>query len=127
MRKYVSLILMTFGIIPSLSFGAECVFYEYSKVGTDAVGQAINAPNEPRVAKQAVTYTSSTQSSKFNSRTTYIMVKCDAEAYWEIGTNPTAVATSSISIPADTLFYISLDYQNVDVSDYEIAFYDGTS
>ena len=78
---------------------------EYSRVASADYGSGIQAGLEPPVTQQKVSFTSSTQSSAFNSDTRLIMVHTDANCHIEIAENPTAT-TNSRRLPAgSTVFY----------------------
>lgn len=59
------------------------------------------APAEPALAIQAVTFTTSTQSSAFGSNTRLVRVAVDGKAHYLVGTDPTAT-TDHMLIHANT-------------------------
>lgn len=58
---------------------------------------------DERTTYQAVTFTTATQSNAFDSDTSIITVKADANAAIRVGGNPTAVATD-FPLEANTLY-----------------------
>ena len=100
---------------------ANAYVREYAAVGFGAPGQAMQAPHEPALASQTVSFTTSAQSAAFNANTRLIWVRADAAANIEVGDNPTATATDYPQILADTDYFFSVDGGG------KIAFYDGTS
>lgn len=76
---------------------------------------------EPGLRDQTpVTYTSSTQSAAFGADTKYIAFRSDSLVHYEVGSNPTATA-SSMAVSAGETRWIA-----VDIGD-KIAAYDGTT
>lgn len=63
---------------------------------------ALPVPVEPGIADQAVTFTTTTQSAAFASRTGLITIIADAAFHYVVGDSPTAT-TSNLKVPADTL------------------------
>lgn len=117
MKKLLLVILLLAG---SPVYAATCKISEY--VG---IRDNIQAPQEPPVARQNVTYTTSTATSVFNGSTKLIGVICDAKAHYAIGADPATTLNDSATfpfIPANTLTYFAV-FGGRDA----IAFYDGTS
>ena len=56
-------------------------------------------PREPAVTRQAVSFTTTTQSAAFQKETTLISVESSADCFLEFGTNPTAT-TSKLPLKA---------------------------
>lgn len=79
------------------------------------------APMEPAVTSQTVSFTTTTQSAAFNDRTRFIWVRVDAAANYKAGDNPTATATDYPQLQADTDYFFGVKPGD------KIAFYDGTS
>ena len=71
-------------------------------------------------ATQAVTYTTSTQSTAFDDATRIVRIIADADVFVAFGANPTATA-SSIKIPSGTVEYFEVD------AGTKVACYDGSS
>lgn len=57
-------------------------------------GNSVPVPVTPVVTHQRVSYTTSTQSAAFNGRTRLIELDLAADAYIEIGPNPTATTST---------------------------------
>ena len=116
MRKLFLLIALLFAFP---AFGATCKINEYSELMVDSSGRTVMVAKEPAIAKQQVTYTTTTASAAFNAATKFVRIVCDAKAHFEFGSAPTATATDSY-YPADTP-----EYMGVDAAD-KVAFYDGS-
>lgn len=71
-------------------------------------------------ATQAVTYTTSTQSTAFDDATRIVRIIADADVYLAFGSSPTADA-NSIKLPANTVEYFEVD------AGFKVACYDGSS
>ena len=88
---------------------------------TESVGGGkFNLPIMNPGATQAVTYTTSTQSTAFGDDTNMIRVIADADVYLDFGANPTATATA-IRVPADSVEYFAVRPGE------KVACYDGSS
>lgn len=75
-----------------------------------------NSAQEPSVANQAFTFSTTTQSNAFNARTRMVRVHTDTICSIEFGRNPTATtstrrmaagATEYFSVPADGTFKVA--------------------
>lgn len=116
-RKTVLVMLLWLAAMPVNA--AVCYISEYSTLARDAAGR--NLPVASQVlAVQAVTYTTSTQSSAFNAATRFIRLVCDAAAFFEFGASPTAT-TADAYLPGNTVEYFGVLPGEV------VALYDGTS
>lgn len=73
---------------------AKLYITEYAQLGTDSIARGVFAPEEPAIAEQVVTFTTTTQSSAFNVNTRVVRVHVDAIASLAFGTNPTATTNS---------------------------------
>jgi len=95
---------------------------EFLGMGNDAFGQLAQALAMPPLAKQNVTYTTSTQSNALNGQTKVIRIAADdsAACHVEIGSNPTATATS-VKIPAGAVDTFVVEGGEI------VACYDGSS
>ena len=81
---------------------------EYARQGRDASGFMMVVADEPPVANQTVAITAgSVQSSALNAGTKFIRVHTDAICSIEIGTNPTASATTR-RLAANSTEYFSV-------------------
>lgn len=118
MKQIFALLFLMMLSIPAMS--ATCKISEYAAIGTDATGKTIPIAVEPPAAIQEVTYTTSTQSAAFNSRTLFVRIVCDAKAHYTFGVNPTATATRPY-LAADLPEYFAIK------SNHKVAFYDGSS
>jgi hypothetical protein len=85
--------------------------------GPGKYGMAVMGPSP---ATQAVTYTTSTQSTAFGANTNLIRVIADADVYLEFGLSPAATA-NSVRVLANTV-----EYFGVNPGD-KVACYDGSS
>ena len=102
---------------------AKIVITEYPGVGMLPGGVATQAPIEPAIADQAVTYTTSTQSAVFNERTKLIRVVADAKAHINVSGNPTATANNRwVAANAPEFFWLGDGAAGL-----KLAAYDGTS
>ena len=101
------------------AMGATCKISEYWALKNDS-GISIPVADEPSIARQEVTYTSSTQSVAFNAQTRFVRIVCDAKAHFVFGANPSAAATDPY-LPADVPEYFGV------TPGHEVAFYDGTT
>lgn len=63
---------------------------------------ALPIPVEPGLVDQTVTFTTTTQSAAFASRTGLVTIIADAAFHYVVGAAPTAT-TSNLKVPADTL------------------------
>jgi hypothetical protein len=118
--KKLFAIALSLAALPS--YAATCKISEYSNMAVDEGGRVVPVAQEPAVAVQEVTYTTSAQSSAFNASTRFIRIVCDAKAHFEFGTNPTAAATDPYLAP-DAPEYFAVPRGSA----YEVAFYDGSS
>ena len=80
---------------------ATAYISEYAELAEDSNGNVIQAAKEPSVTTQTVSFTTTTQSTAFNTRTTYITISADAECHISVATSPTAT-TSTRQLQADT-------------------------
>ena len=99
---------------------------EYAKLAKDADGNTIEAGEEPAIADQTVTFTTSAQSAAFNRSTRFVLLKADADAHILFGANPTAT-TSQFRLEADVAMFFGLNADLVALGTLEVAAYDGTS
>ena len=119
MRKLCLIAALLF-VAPAWS--ATCKISEYENLIVDNSGRWVPVAQEPAIAVQEVTYTTSTQSAAFNDRTRFVRIVCDAKAHFEFGASPTAAATDPY-LSSDTPEYFGVTRG----SSLEVAFYDGTS
>lgn len=95
---------------------------EYKYLCRDEGGNVIQAGLEDGFTTgQSVAYTTSSQSAAFQDDTKLIRVSCDAEAFLDFGTNPTAAAADGVNVQADTPEFFGV------VGGQKVAAYDGTS
>lgn len=80
---------------------------EYRDRGVAGAAREIQVPQEPGLADQTVTFTTSTQSAAFNSSTRFIAIIGSAAFHYVVGANPTAT-TSGLKVPADTITHIGV-------------------
>lgn len=78
---------------------------EYASLASDIGSSGIAAPLEPAIVDQSVAVSgSSTQSSAFNARTSFVMVHAQEACCVQWGTNPTAVTTKQRMAAGETRF-----------------------
>lgn len=123
MKKIVAIALC---LTVAPAFGATCKISEYGEIVKDASAVVVPVASEPAITTQTVTYTTSTQSAKFNARTRFVRIVCDAKAHFVFGTDPTADADDPY-LSQDTPEYFGIGYQTSGTEDFEVAFYDGSS
>lgn len=109
-------------LVASPAWAADCYVSEYANLVIDESNRLVPVAQEPAIAVQRVTYTTSTQSSAFNTRTRFIRIVCDAAAHFEFGTNPSATADNPY-LPSNTPEYFGVPRG----ASFEIAVYDGSS
>jgi hypothetical protein len=81
---------------------------EYSKIGSDRVNRLVQTGENPPVASQTVSFSSSSaQSSPFNFKTSLIRVHTDSICSIEIGENPVATV-NSLRMAANQTEYFSV-------------------
>lgn len=114
-------LLLALAAVPASA--ATCKVSEYRALAVDDSGREIPVALEPRITSQNVSYTTSAQSSAFNSATRFIRVICDAKAHFRITTAGTNAAATDPYIPADTPEYFGIQPN----ADLIIDFYDGSS
>lgn len=98
---------------------AKAHIVEYGDLAKSGEGEVIPVGGRT-LATQAVTYSTSTQSTAFKSQTRFIRLICDAKAHFAFGDDPAATADSPY-IVADTAEYFGVDPNR------KIALYDGSS
>lgn len=102
---------------------ATAIVVEFDAKGAAVAGRELQVAKYPAVARQSVTFATSTAtSSALNGKTTYVGIIADAKAHFAVAASPTAT-TGHEWIPADTWFYFSVEPG----SGLKIAFYDGSS
>lgn len=94
---------------------------EFAVMGVDANGNPVG-PLMPPIASQVITYSTSTQSSPLNERTTFVQIWAPAAHRIAFGSNPTAVA-GSFYVGANMPVIIAVPLGG----NREFAFYDGSS
>ena len=92
---------------------------EYGAI-REAEGGLAQVPQEPSLARQKITFTTSTQSAPFNPKTRLIRLLADTDCFVSIGQNPTADANSTM-LKADIPEYFGVR------SNMKLAVYDGIS
>lgn len=80
---------------------AKLYIKEFSTVAV-IDGKAAPLWPESSIAEQAVSYSTTTQSSAFNRETKYIAITSDGIFSYAVGSNPTAT-TSNFRVPADQI------------------------
>jgi len=92
---------------------------EYDTLTKDLKGYEVQAPQEPSLIVQNVTYTTATNSALLQATTKLVRIKTSAIAY--IKFNGTASASGCTSLAADTVEYFGVKGGTF------ISIYDGTS
>jgi hypothetical protein len=92
---------------------------EYGEPATPR-GVVLPIAKEPRVANQAVTFTTSTQSSAFNAETRYVRIVASVDCHLEFGSSPTATTSTQ------KLFQGQEAWRAVTPA-HKVAAYDGVS
>ena len=105
---------------------ATAIITEYRQLAQDANGHTVPVGQEPAIASQSVTYTTSTQSAALSEKTRFVRIVTDADAHINVGTSPSA-DTSDTRIEANVAEYFGVDPRAVEAGNVLIAFYDGTS
>jgi len=83
---------------------AKAYISEYTVVPVIA-GRAVPTGMEPAVAEQVVTFTTTTQSAAFNTKTVFVRIHVDAICSYEFGTNPTATTSTPRMAASSTEFF----------------------
>ncbi|MCK5505545.1 MAG: hypothetical protein KAJ10_10305 [Thermodesulfovibrionia bacterium] len=84
---------------------------EYEKLAVDADGNIIPVGQEPAITTQAVSFTTTTPSAAFNTRTRFVRLTSDGECHMLFGLAPTAT-TSHPQLLADTPEYFGVGLGN---------------
>lgn len=101
---------------------AQLYITEYARLARDQDGNVLQVGEEPNVATQRVTYTTSAASSALNALTTIVRLKADADFHMVVGESPTAAATDP-QYEANVEYYIGVRPGH----GWQIAAYDGSS
>jgi hypothetical protein len=120
MKSFYGLLLC---LVALPSFGATCKVSEYSTMVNDDNNRPVPAAQEPAVATQNVTYTTSTASAAFNAKTRFVRIICDAKAHFKFSTDGTNATAAMPYLPTDAAEYFSVP-RGVG---YLVEFYDGSS
>lgn len=101
---------------------------EYKRLARDRDGSTVMTGEEPRVASQSVTYTTSTQiTTALNKATRFVLITTnDTAAHWNVGTSPTATAADP-HIPANGNIFLGVNPTMAEAGTLKVALYDGTS
>lgn len=94
---------------------------EYSEIPLIVNGLPAPLALEPPVAEQTVTYTTSTASNAFNSKTKYVRLYASADCHILFGTAPTATAAKQ-KIAGGQEYW-----RAVNAASTKVAAYDGSS
>lgn len=81
---------------------------EYEKMVEVSGGFRVAAGEEPAIAVQTVTFTTSTPSAAFNVRTKFVRIHTDAICSVVFGTNPTAVAGTRLTVGQTEYFGVNV-------------------
>lgn len=81
---------------------------EYLRQPQDGIERTLSAGHEPGLAVQRVAIgAGSVQSASFNARTRFIAVNVDVTCSYQVGSNPTAAATT-MRIPQNGTIYLGV-------------------
>ena len=114
--------LLAVAVAPN-ALAATCKVAEYRALAQDSNGKEIQVALEPRITAQSVTYTTSSQSSAFNSATRFIGFVCDAKAHFRISTTGTNATATDPFVAADQWLFLGVQPGQGLIID----FYDGSS
>ncbi len=120
MKKLAGLVVVL-AFLSSPAFGATCKISEYQYLVRDNAGVSVPVAEEPAVATQTVTYTTTTNSAAFNASTKFVRIICDAKAHFEFGTSAPTVTAADPYLAADTAEYFGV------INGDLVGFYDGSS
>lgn len=81
---------------------------EYERQARDSEGNVLQAGEEPAIAKQAVTFTTSVASAAFNEATTFVRISLDAAGFINFGVTPTAVTATDTPMAANVPEYFGV-------------------
>ena len=101
---------------------ATAYITEYARLARDARDCDVPVGEEPAVATQKVTFTTSTQSTAFNAATRFVLIDFEDAGHVAFGTNPTATANSPKKAASSSQFF-----GLAGVGSLKVAIYDGTS
>lgn len=79
---------------------------EFDTVGVDIIGRETFLPKQLPIAEQKVTFTTSTQSSALNERTTLVRVQADGICSILFGANPTATTSNMRLTSGQTEYFV---------------------
>ena len=99
---------------------ANLYITEYADVVKAAGNMPIQAPKEPAVAEQKISYTTAASSAAFNDATIFVRLYADADVHIHFGKSPTATAAKQL-VPAFTEIFRGV------VPGQKVSAYDGTS
>lgn len=105
------------------AFGATCKISEYQNIIADPNGRPVQVAQEPRLASQTVTYTTSAQSSAFNASTRFVRIICDAKAHFRFSTAGTNATANDPYLAVDVAEWFAVPVGQ----SYLVDFYDGSS
>ena len=118
----IAIVLLAW-LVTSPVWAASCLISEYRFMGEDGSNRVVPVAIEPAVTVQAVTYTSATSSSVFNSQTKFVRIICDAKAHFAFSVAGATDATASMPyLPANTPEYFGLG-----ITGLAVSFYDGST
>ena len=80
---------------------------QYENLAVDGKGNIIPVGQEPAIATQALTFSTSAPSAAFNSRTRFVRLTSDGECHLQFALAPTAT-TSHPQLLADTPEYFGV-------------------
>ena len=96
---------------------ANLYITEYAKLAHDVDGNPLQVPEEPALAEQAVSFTTSTQSAALNRLTTVVRLLADADCHIKFGTNPTATTShQKLEANVEYLRGIKRGYTNLEIA-----------
>jgi hypothetical protein len=115
-------------LLTSQCLAATCKISEYRDLILDANGRIVPVAQEPALATQSVTYTTSSASAAFNDETRYVRIVCDAKAHFIFTRDGTNATASSPYLSADVSEYFGIQRApRATTQTLKVEFYDGSS
>ena len=96
----------------------------YARLAEDVRSQYVLVGEEPAIRREVVSYTTAAQSTVFPENARFIRVVASADAYIEVGANPTSTASSSRFVK-DVVEYFGVAVARN--QPYRLSVYDGST
>lgn len=113
-RKILAAVSLALLFVCHPALAAKLYISEYGSVGTAVYatggsGGVLQIAKEPALPQTPVNFTSTaTSSAPFGANTHFILILCDTQCSWRVGTSPTAT-TSDMLLPALTYWVTGVD------------------